>query len=112
MPSRLTPRVYEPETLKIMVEAFDRGWKEFRRAPRNAELVRNLMACAIIEAVDAGAVESNILVDKALHAVGAAILEDRQAARPAAMAQIANLTPEYPRPRHADKAALDFAQSA
>jgi hypothetical protein len=110
MPSHLTPGVYEPETLKIMVDAFDQAWKEFRRGPRNPELVRNLMACAIIEAVDAGAIESTILIDKALHAVRAAILEDRQALRPASVAQIANRTPEYPRPRHADKAAFDFAE--
>jgi hypothetical protein len=68
------------------------------------------MACAIIEAVDAGATESAILADKALQAVRAATLEGRQAPRPAAIAQIANLMPEYPRPRHTDKAAFDFAQ--
>ncbi len=81
MPSHLTPGVYEPETLKIMVDAFDRAWKEFRHTPRNAEakLVRNLMACAIIGALDAGAVESTILVDKALRAARAAILGDREA---------------------------------
>ncbi len=112
MPSHLTPGVYEPETLKIMVDAFDQAWKEFRPGPRSPEVVRNLMARAIIEAVDAGAIESTILIDKALHAARAAILVDRQASRPASVAQIANRMSEYPRPRHADKAAFDFAQSA
>lgn len=112
MPSHLTRGVYEPETLKVMVDAFDQAWKEFRRTPRNAELVRNLMACAIVEAVDAGAVESTILVDKALEAVKAAILEHCEAASLAAMAQIASHMPEYPRPRHIDKRAFEFAQSA
>ena len=110
MPSHLTPGVYEPETLKIMVDALDRAWKELKRKPRAAELVRNLMARAIIEAVDAGVVDSTTLVDRTLHAVRAMILEDRQAARPAAMAQIADRTPEFPRPRHSDKAALDFVE--
>jgi hypothetical protein len=110
MSSHLNPGVYEPETLKIMVQAFDRCWNEFRHTSRNTAIVRNLMACAIVEAVEAGAVESNILVDKALRAVEAAILH--QDARPAATEQIANLTPEYPRPRHTDKAALDFAENS
>ncbi|THD42558.1 MAG: hypothetical protein E7774_15330 [Bradyrhizobium sp.] len=110
MPSHLTPGVYEPEALKIMGDAFDRAWKEFRPRTRNAELVRNLMACAIIEAVDAGAMESTILVDKALHAVRAAISEDREAPRPVAMAQIANRMLGYPLPRRTDIVAFDFAQ--
>jgi hypothetical protein len=101
MPSHLTPGVYEPETLKIMVDALDRAWKELKRRPRAAELARNLMACAIVEAVDAGVVDSTILVDKALHAVRAMISEDRHAA---------DRTPAFPRPRHTDKAVLPFAE--
>jgi hypothetical protein len=111
MPSHLMPGVYEPETLIIMSDAFDRACKEFKRTPRNAEMVRNLMACAIIEAVNAGAIESTTLVDKALRALArAAISEDCEAPRPAALAQMVNSLPEYLRPRRTDKAALDFAQ--
>jgi hypothetical protein len=74
----LTPGVYEPEILKVMGDTFDRAWQEFKPRPNNAELARNLMASAIIEAVEAGAVGPTILVDRALRALRAAIFEDRE----------------------------------
>ncbi len=71
--------VYAPEILKVMGDALDRAWKEFKPRPKNAELARLLMTSAIIDAVEAGAAEATILADKATRALSAAIGEDREA---------------------------------
>jgi hypothetical protein len=79
MSSHKTPGAYEPEILKVMGEAFDRAWEEFRAGPKYDELSRFLIARAIIQAVEAGAVEATILVDTATRALRAALGEDREA---------------------------------
>jgi len=62
-----------------MSDAFDRAWSAFKPKPENAELSRLLMARAIIEAVEAGAIEASVLVDKATRALTAALGEDGEA---------------------------------
>ena len=79
MSSHHTPGVYDPDILKVMGDAFDRAWKEFKPKPNNAEPSRFLMARAIIQAVNAGSVEASILVDKATRALRAEIGADHGA---------------------------------
>jgi hypothetical protein len=56
-----------------MGSAFDAAWENFKPAPNDAVLARLLMASAIIEAVEAGAREPEVLTTKAVRALRAAI---------------------------------------
>ena len=85
MHSHPTPGAYEPAILKVMGDALDTAWKEFKPKPKDAELARRLMAIAIIKAVRTGAIEPTTLVGSAIRALRAAIWEDREIAAAAAI---------------------------
>jgi hypothetical protein len=65
VPSRFTSGAYGPELVKVMSSAFDRAWADFQPRPKNEVLAKSLMASAIIEAVEAGEEDQEILVRKA-----------------------------------------------
>jgi hypothetical protein len=52
MPSRFTSGLYDPTLVNLMCAALEAAWSEYQSLPGNADLARQIMATAIIEAVD------------------------------------------------------------
>jgi hypothetical protein len=72
MPERFDSGIYEPQTSALMKGALDSAWTQVRRNSRDAELIRLLLAGAIIDLVDAGVDDHQMLVEGALKALDAA----------------------------------------
>jgi hypothetical protein len=72
MPGRFDSGIYEPQTSTIMKSELDSAWTQAQPDSRDAELIRVLLAGAIIDLVDAGIVDHELLVDGALKALDAA----------------------------------------
>ena len=73
MASRFNSGLYEPELVKIMGQALDDAWATFNPPPRNTDLARQMLATAIIDAVDAGSCEPTALTRQAIKALKAAL---------------------------------------
>jgi hypothetical protein len=52
MPSRFSSGLYDPTLVNLMCAALEAAWSKYDRLPGNADLARQIMATAIIEAVD------------------------------------------------------------
>jgi hypothetical protein len=74
--------IYYPEMLRVMGDALDAAWKEFKPTPKNEDLARLVMASAIIEGIEAGKRDHDVLVRKATVTLMAAIKIDPEALRP------------------------------
>jgi hypothetical protein len=66
MPERLESHVYSPETAKLMKAAFDEAWMKVALIEDNAKLTRQLLASAIIDQINVGALERNEIVAAAI----------------------------------------------
>jgi hypothetical protein len=64
--------IYGPQTSALMKSALDSAWTEVQPDLRDAELVRLLLASAIIDLVDAGVDDHGTWVEGALEALAAA----------------------------------------
>jgi len=73
MPSRFSSGAYDPELVKVMSDALEEAWAKFDPPPKDGDLARLHMASAIIDAVDAGVREPEVLAAKAVHGLRAAI---------------------------------------
>jgi hypothetical protein len=73
MPSRFSSGVYDPALVKVMGEALEGAWSQVHPQPRNVDLARQVLAGAIIEAVDAGERGSEVLIAAAAVALEAAM---------------------------------------
>jgi hypothetical protein len=73
--------VYYPEIVRMMGNALDAAWKEFKPTPKNGDLARRVMASAIIEGIEAGKRDHDVLVRKATVTLMAAIRVDPEALR-------------------------------
>jgi hypothetical protein len=82
MPERFASDAYNPETTKLMGEAFEKAWADFQPRPKNESLARSLMATAIIEAVAAGVVGRDALTRAATVGLMSAIKADPDALNP------------------------------
>jgi hypothetical protein len=76
MPSRFASGVYGPELVGVMGEALEAAWAKFDPAPKNVDLARQFLASAIIEAVESGAREPEVLAARAVCVLDAAIHRD------------------------------------
>lgn len=73
--------IYYPEMLRVMGDALDAAWREFKPTPKNEDLARLVMASAIIEGIEAGKRDHDVLVRKATVTLMAAIKIDPEALR-------------------------------
>jgi hypothetical protein len=73
MPSRFASGAYDPELVKVMGEALDAAWAKFDPPPKDHDLGRLHLASAIVDAVEAGVREPEVLAAKAVHALRTAI---------------------------------------
>jgi hypothetical protein len=62
MPERFESQAYRPETTKLMKEAFEEAWSKIRKDENDKELMRKLLASAILDQVNAGARERDRIV--------------------------------------------------
>jgi hypothetical protein len=72
MPERFDSGIYEPQMAAIMKSALDSAWTQVQPDSREAELIRLIMAGAIIDLVDAGIIAREALVEGALKALDSA----------------------------------------
>jgi hypothetical protein len=72
IPDRFDSGIYVPQTSALMKGALDSAWTQVQPDSRDAELVRLLLASAIIDLVDAGVIDHGTLVEGALKALHAA----------------------------------------
>jgi hypothetical protein len=70
---------YGAAIVNLMDSAMDKAWADFEPLPKNRGLARSLMASAIIEAVEAGKRDHDVLVRKATVTLIAAIKVDPEA---------------------------------
>jgi hypothetical protein len=73
MPSRFTSGVYDPALVNLMSAALEAAWSKYDRLPSNADLARQIMATAIIAAVDVNQRSSELLVAAAIRALDEAV---------------------------------------
>jgi hypothetical protein len=73
MPSRFTSGVYSPELVEVMTAALEEAWAKFDPPPKDGDLARLHLASAIVDAVDAGEREPEVLAAKSVHALRAAV---------------------------------------
>jgi hypothetical protein len=72
MPERFDSGIYVPQTSALMKGALDSAWTQVQPDSRDEELVRLLLASAIIDLVDVGVIDQGTLVEGALKALRAA----------------------------------------
>jgi hypothetical protein len=85
MPSRFASfasGVYGSELAGVMGEALEAAWAKFDPPPKNVDLARQFLASAIIEAVETGAREPEVLAARAVRALDAAIHRDPAGLKP------------------------------
>jgi hypothetical protein len=73
MPSRFTSGLYDPTLVNLMSAALEAAWSECQRVPGNADLARQIMASAIIAAVDIDERSPEALAGVALRALDEAM---------------------------------------
>jgi hypothetical protein len=66
MPERFESQAYTPETVKLMKAAFDEAWLKVRLSENDADLARKLLASAILDQVNAGALDHDKIVAAAV----------------------------------------------
>lgn len=76
MPARFTSGVYGPEIVRLMTDALEAAWSKHNGPPHNTDLARQIMATAIIEAVDKDKRSSEALVAAAIRALDDAMESD------------------------------------
>jgi hypothetical protein len=76
MPSRFSSGLYGQDVFKLMVDALDAALAKFDPPPKNVDLGRQLLASAIIEAVEDDARERDVLTERAVRALDEAIHRD------------------------------------
>jgi len=62
MPERFESQAYRPEITKLMKEAFEEAWVKIKRDEKDVELIRKLVASAILDQVNAGVQERDRIV--------------------------------------------------
>jgi hypothetical protein len=72
---------YGAAIVNLMGAAMDKAWADFEPLPKNRVLARSLMASAIIEGIEAGKRDHDVLVRKATVTLMAAIKVDPKALR-------------------------------
>jgi hypothetical protein len=73
MPSRFTSGVYGPELVELMTAALEAAWAKFDPPPKDGDLARLHLASAIIDAVEAGEREPEVIAAKAVDALREAV---------------------------------------
>lgn len=68
MPERFDSQIYTPEAVKLMKDAFDEAWRKVGGRD-DADVVRKLLASAIIDQVNAGVRIHGTIVAAALAAL-------------------------------------------
>jgi hypothetical protein len=76
-----TAGAYGAAIVNVMGAAMDKAWADFEPLPRNRVLARSLMAGAIIEGIEAGKRDHDVLVRTAIVTLMAAIKVDPEALR-------------------------------
>jgi hypothetical protein len=66
MPTRFESVAYGPELTALMRDAFDEAWLKFADHVSDTNLTRNLLASAIIDAIDAGIRDHDAIVSHAV----------------------------------------------
>jgi hypothetical protein len=69
MPERLESEVYQPETTRLMKEAFDEAWPSVKTIDHDSALTRKLLASAIVDQINAGVRDRETIVARALATV-------------------------------------------
>jgi hypothetical protein len=62
MPERFESLAYRPETTKLMQEAFAEAWPKIKKDGKDEELMRKLLASAILDQVNAGVQDRDRIV--------------------------------------------------
>jgi hypothetical protein len=57
MPERFESQAYAPEATKLMKDAFDEAWRKVEHGEKDVELTRKLLASAILDQVNVGAID-------------------------------------------------------
>ncbi len=69
MPERFEAQVYQPETTKLMKEAFDEAWLSVKPIDHDSALTSKLLASAIVDQINAGVRDRETIVARALATV-------------------------------------------
>ena len=72
MPQRFEANIFSPGATRLMKEAFDAAWLKARPIERDTKLTRQLLASAIIDQVNAGALDPDQIATVALAALAVA----------------------------------------
>jgi hypothetical protein len=73
MPSRFTSGLYDPALVRLMSVGLEAAWSKYSRLPGNTDLARQIMASAIIAAVDANERSPEALIAVAVRALDEAM---------------------------------------
>jgi hypothetical protein len=73
MPSSFESGVYPPDVAAMMREALDGAWARVQAVSRDTELTRLLLASAIIDLVEEGLSDCDVMVDRAVKIFEAAV---------------------------------------
>jgi hypothetical protein len=65
--------VYEPETVELMGLALDTAWAQVTPHPKDKDLARLFMASAILEKIEDGGNNADVLIETAILALEAAL---------------------------------------
>ena len=72
MPERFEASAYRPETTKLMKAALETAWDKVKQEGGDAQLTRLLLASAIIDHVDIGVTDGDLLAAHAVAQLNAA----------------------------------------
>jgi hypothetical protein len=72
MPQRFEANIFSPGATKLMQDAFEAAWLKARPVEHDIKLTRQLLASAIIDQVNAGALDPDHIATLALAALAVA----------------------------------------